>query len=1493
MIKNDSPPTNSQMMIDLNNNENSHRDICEVKDNSDNNNNNSNNNNNNNNSMDLKSLNDNNETIGAYITESSTPLIQQISKTKVSPILSSSPSPSSSSSSANKKLKSKYKNSPPLLSKSNDFNNYDDDDDDDDDDNNKENDLDTFRLDSKSTKSTTSLKNIIKSSLTNSRNMENNNNNNNNNKIEIEEEEEEKDLSYLKKVEKQENIEENGGEDMLLVDRMVGYESNKSREFIYWLTILFSCGVSLLVYYWFELLYINIRFKKSLTISNATHVLVYSKDLRFEFSKVNYITNDDDDDDDRHTSNQYTEKYIIYRFSRFFFNEKIQEYEKTKLVNQYEKIELLRLVENGLSRESLKRLKQRFGENEINFPVKNIPRLLMEEVLHPFFIFQIYSVCLWIAEQYYYYAAAIFLIATVSAIISLREIRGNLLSLQKISHFVCSVDVLRNNGEIETISSTELVPGDIIELRQDFIMPCDVILLSGQAILNESMLTGESIPVNKYSVLSDEEIKLFKQQQQNNNNNNNNYITQDGSNNNNEEEIKDLSKEKRSLIYGGTVVVKLLSSTSTNDKIFGMVRDTSFQTTKGKLILSILYPKKSHFKFFMESLKFVGVLCVLAFAGFCISVWRLKTLGVTNHIIALRALDLITIVVPPALPMAMTVGTGFGLSRLRKSKIFCISPPRLNMAGKIQVFCFDKTGTLTEEGLDLLGIISTSIIINNNNGGSGNNNSNYNNNNNNNNNYKSLSIPSSPLSISKSPQSLYLDSRMTFSSLPNSPTINSSNNAANGSGAGGAGGSGGDNNGENYYYDMINIPTSANVSMIEYKFNEMNDPKVTSFNNNQGMFRLLMSTCHSLTVINGSVSGDPLEIKIFESTNSTILDGTTTGSSGQVISMSPNEFLSQEIMVSYLENFDFQSKLQRMSVIVQLQSSGRCFSLVKGSPEMIKNLCIPQTIPKDYDSQLAIYTEKGYRVLACAYRKWDPTFLFPKRDILRKESESNLEFLGFIIMENRIKPQSPPIIKKLQKANIRTVMVTGDNGLTATSVAKQCGIIKNDSILFMGLIQPSSTPTPSTQTNVASTLYTNSNNDSSSSVSTTTSTTAIATKGMLEDEIIWEHVSQEGRGDIHKLDPNTLLLDDENRDYNLIVTGPVFKQIYNHYLATGSTRFVNMLRRGVVYARMTPDEKQSLIEELERIGLYVGMCGDGANDCGALKAAHVGISLSESEASIAAPFTSTITDISCVPTLIREGRASLAVSFKLFQFMGMYSLIQFTSVIFLYFHASVLGNWQYLYQDLFVIFPLVIFLGMTEPCEKLSLKRPSGRLISGAIIGSLFVHILVCVSYLLAIYLLVQTKSWFDEIILDDQNIRSYITTSLFIFGSFQYSIMLFTFSFGKPFLKPFYTNKYLFMVYIFTLTTNLILLFGGFYKVWDFLQLRVLPVSWRFTMFAFIVGNLVSNALVEFFFYLYKSRSKKKKILNITKIFSKNEDDIPKDSRISENSVLIPIHNN
>lgn len=55
--------------------------------------------------------------------------------------------------------------------------------------------------------------------------------------------------------------------------------------------------------------------------------------------------------------------------------------------------------------------------------------------------------------------------------------------------------------------------------------------------------------------------------------------------------------------------------------------------------------------------------------------------------------------IPPALPAAMSVGIVFAINRLKNQSIYCISPQRVNVAGRVNLMVFDKTGTLTEEGL--------------------------------------------------------------------------------------------------------------------------------------------------------------------------------------------------------------------------------------------------------------------------------------------------------------------------------------------------------------------------------------------------------------------------------------------------------------------------------------------------------------------------------------------------------------------------------------------------------------------------------------------------------------------------------------------------------------------------------------------------------------------------------------------------------------------------
>ena len=48
-----------------------------------------------------------------------------------------------------------------------------------------------------------------------------------------------------------------------------------------------------------------------------------------------------------------------------------------------------------------------------------------------------------------------------------------------------------------------------------------------------------------------------------------------------------------------------------------------------------------------------------------------------------------------------------------------------------------------------------------------------------------------------------------------------------------------------------------------------------------------------------------------------------------------------------------------------------------------------------------------------------------------------------------------------------------------------------------------------------------------------------------------------------------------------------------------------ILIKGTIFSRTSPDQKAGLVENIQTLGYIVSMCGDGSNDCGALKAAHV------------------------------------------------------------------------------------------------------------------------------------------------------------------------------------------------------------------------------------------------------------------------------------------------
>jgi cation-transporting ATPase 13A3/4/5 len=64
--------------------------------------------------------------------------------------------------------------------------------------------------------------------------------------------------------------------------------------------------------------------------------------------------------------------------------------------------------------------------------------------------------------------------------------------MQEMTAFESKVKVMRS-GCTSVISSKDLYPGDVFEIRSQTILPCDALLISGHCLVNEMMLTGEYV----------------------------------------------------------------------------------------------------------------------------------------------------------------------------------------------------------------------------------------------------------------------------------------------------------------------------------------------------------------------------------------------------------------------------------------------------------------------------------------------------------------------------------------------------------------------------------------------------------------------------------------------------------------------------------------------------------------------------------------------------------------------------------------------------------------------------------------------------------------------------------------------------------------------------------------------------------------------------------------------------------------------------------------
>ena len=159
-----------------------------------------------------------------------------------------------------------------------------------------------------------------------------------------------------------------------------------------------------------------------------------------------------------------------------------------------------------------------------------------------------------------------------------------------------------------------------------------------------------------------------------------------------------------------------------------------------------------------------------------------------------------------------------------------------------------------------------------------------------------------------------------------------------------------------------------------------------------------------------------------------------------------------------LKEIPFDSDRKRMTTVHKLElglDGSQHISITKGAPKEVMELCsdyydnqgmIKSLTATERQAILAAndqFARDGLRVLAVAYRPLDSEHIGEDKWDMQT-LEDNMVFLGLVAMSDPPRQGVREAIEKCHRASIRIIMVTGDYGLTALSIAKKIGIVQGD-----------------------------------------------------------------------------------------------------------------------------------------------------------------------------------------------------------------------------------------------------------------------------------------------------------------------------------------------------------------------------------------------------------------------------------------------------------------
>ncbi len=606
----------------------------------------------------------------------------------------------------------------------------------------------------------------------------------------------------------------------------------------------------------------------------------------------------------------------------------------------------------------------------------------------------------------------------------------------------------------------------------------------------------------------------------------------------------------------------------------------------------------------------------------------------------------------------------------------------------------------------------------------------------------------------------------------------------------------------------------------------------------------VMGACHSLMISQGNVLGDPLEIATMQASKWRL-----KGGEDAVIRLKDPDVPSPEdVEIGIMRRYPFTSALKRMSTVAAIKKndgSPLTHSVVcKGAPEVLEKLIT--VTPPFYRATYMHHMRQGKRVLAMACRNISDNEVPNLVSASRQNIESNLEFAGFLIFDCDLKPDSKGVIRDLLASNHQIIMITGDGALTAIDVARR--------LQMFGL-----------------------------NIQSETLSVVILT-ALKDGSIVWRNSlsekvdSEKDETDI-TFNINTIQQDLRRIlvDHSLCITGAAIDALKRLVSDKTEVESIEGVMRYLapsvaVFARVSPEHKETIVHALKGAGKYVLMAGDGANDVGALKAAHVGVSIVNDskietyvaaqleemnsnsknkrikdrakraelesqldptivnlgDASIASPFTSRRTSIDSVMSVLRQGRCTLVTTIEIYKILALNCLISAYMMSTLYLRGLKQGDMQMTAMGI-VTAALFYFLSVAKPMPILSSVKPSPSVFSSAVIVSILGQFIVHLGCLLGITeLCSQYTPSIDEqgggVIPDGKFRPTLLNTCIFLLSAVMQTNNFVVNYRGEPFTQGIMENSMMWLGVRIVYAVLFVAASGLFEPLTDLLELSAFP---------------------------------------------------------------------